>query len=102
MPSRYPKKFRDDVVQVALNRVPEVTLVQIAKDFGVHVGILDKWLHEERVEPGQKPGITSSENTELRELRQRNKLLEQEVEVLCRAAAYLSQAHLPGKGSTRS
>jgi transposase-like protein len=43
-----------------------------------------------------------SENAELRELRKRNKLLEQEVEVLRRAAAYLSQAHLPGKGSTRS
>jgi len=42
------------------------------------------------------------ENAELRELRKRNKLLEQEVEVLRRAAAYLSQAHLPGKGSTRS
>jgi transposase len=28
--------------------------------------------------------------------------LEQENEVLRQAAAYLSQAHLPGKGSTRS
>ena len=34
---------------------------------------------------------------ELRELRRRNRLLEQEVEVLRRAAAYLSQAHLPGR-----
>ena len=31
-----------------------------------------------------------------------NRLLEQENEVLRRAAAYLSQAQLPGKGSTRS
>ncbi|WP_157502449.1 IS3 family transposase [Leucobacter celer] len=95
MPSRYPKEFRDDIVQVALNRGPEVTLAQIAKDFGIHVGTLDKWLREERVEQGQKPGVTRSENAELRELRKRNKLLEQEVEVLRRAAAYLSQAHLP-------
>lgn len=102
MPSKYPKEFRDDVVQVALNRDPDVTLAQIAKDFGIHVGTLDKWLRQERVETGEKPGITRSENDELRELRRRNKLLEQEVEVLRRAAAYLSQAHLPGKGSTRS
>jgi hypothetical protein len=33
----------------------------------------------------------------MRELRRRNRLLEQEVEVLRRATAYLSQAHLPGK-----
>lgn len=39
---------------------------------------------------------------ELRELRKRNRLLEQEVEVLRRVTAYLSQAHLSGKGSTRS
>ncbi|MBK0422772.1 IS3 family transposase [Leucobacter sp. CSA2] len=95
MPPRYPKEFRDDVIRIAVNRGPEVTLVQIAKDFGIHVGTLDKWLREERVEQGQKPGVTRSENAELRELRKRNKLLEQEVEVLRRAAAYLSQAHLP-------
>ncbi|MDA3147589.1 IS3 family transposase [Leucobacter sp. UCMA 4100] len=95
MPPRYPKEFRDDVVKITLDRGPEVTLAQIAKDFSIHVGTLDKWLREERVEAGQKPGVTRSENTELRELRKRNKLLEQEVEVLRRAAAYLSQAHLP-------
>mgnify|MGYP000698734571 CR=1 FL=1 len=39
---------------------------------------------------------------EIRELKKRNRLLEQENEVLRRAAAYLSQANLPGKGSTRS
>ena len=102
MPTRYPREFRDDVIRIALDRGPEVTLAQIANDLRFHVGTLDKWLREERVEAGQKPGVTRSENAELRELRKRNKLLEQEVEVLRRAAAYLSQAHLPGKGSTRS
>src|SRR5699024_382007 len=101
MATKYPKEFRDDVVQVALNREPGVTIAQIAKDFGIHVGTLDKWLRQERIEAGEKPGVTRAENDELRELRRRNRLLEQEVEVLRRAAAYLSQAHLPGKGSTR-
>ncbi|MCP2256301.1 hypothetical protein LY13_005092, partial [Prauserella aidingensis] len=32
------------------------------------------------------------------ELKRRNRLLEQENEVLRRAAAYLSQGNLPGKG----
>ena len=96
----FPLEFRRDVVAVA--RRGEAPIARIAKDFGIHVGTLDKWLREERVEQGQKPGVTRSENAELRELRKRNKLLEQEVEVLRRAAAYLSQAHLPGKGSTRS
>ena len=53
-------------------------------------------------EDGEQPGVTRSESDEVRELRKRNRLLEQENEILRRAAAYLSQANLPGKGSTRS
>ncbi|PRY07895.1 hypothetical protein CLV37_1262 [Kineococcus rhizosphaerae] len=52
-----------------------------------------------------KPGDTTTDNAELREARRRIKLMEQENEVLRRAAAYLSQANLPGgsgKGSSRS
>lgn len=54
------------------------------------------------IDEGTKSGTTSQESAELREARRRIKLLEQENEVLRRAAAYLSQAHLPRKGSTRS
>lgn len=105
MPKPYPKEFRDDVVRVAENREPGVTVEQIARDFGVHPMTLTKWLARSRVaEKAGESGLLSPDDrdAELRELRQRNRLLEQEVEVLRRATAYLSQAHLPGKGSTRS
>ena len=101
MPTAYPKEFRDDVLRVVAAREPGVTIKMIAKDFGIHVGTLAKWLREARVESGEKPGATKAEVAELRELRKRNRLLEQENEVLRRAAAYLSQANLPGKGYTR-
>ncbi len=61
-----------------------------------------KWTRRADIDDGSKPGTTSQESAELRGARRRIKLLEQENEVLRRAAAYLSQAHLPGKGSTRS
>ena len=102
MPPRYPKEFRDDVVKIALDRGPEATLAQIAKDFGVHPMTLQKWMRRADIDAGAKPGQTRTEAAEIRELRKRNRLLEQENEVLRRAAAYLSQANLPGKGSTRS
>jgi len=102
VPKPYPREFRDDVVRVARDREPGVTVEQIAKDFGVHPMTLFKWLRQADVDAGVKPGETTAESAELRELRRRNKLLEQENEVLRRAAAYLSQANLPGKGSTRS
>ncbi|MEV7266997.1 IS3 family transposase [Micromonospora aurantiaca] len=95
MPKPYPREFRDDVVRVARDREPGVTVEQIAKDFGVHPMTLFKWLRQADVDAGAVPGTTGTESAELREARKRIRLLEQENEVLRRAAAYLSQAHLP-------
>ncbi|MFV8170904.1 IS3 family transposase [Mycolicibacterium peregrinum] len=95
MPKPYPREFRDDVVRVARNRDDGVTIEQIASDFGVHPMTLHKWLRQADIDEGTKPGTSSGESAELREARRRIKLLEQENEVLRRAAAYLSQANLP-------
>ncbi len=78
-------------------------LEQIAADFGVQpMTCLSKWLHQADDRDGDQ--ARRPDQRERRELRSwtRIRLLEQENEVLRRAAAYLSQANLPGKGSTRS
>ena len=97
MPKPFPREFREDVVRVARGRDPKTTIEQIARDFGIHPTTLQNWLRKADVEEGVKPGVTDEQNAELRELKRRNRLLEQENEVLRRAAAYLSQANLPGK-----
>jgi transposase len=102
MPKPYLGEFRDDAVRVARNRGLGVTIEQIAKDFGVHTMTLQKWLQRAAVDDGIKPGQSRTEGAELREACKRIRLLEQENEILRRAAAYLSQANLPGKGSPRS
>jgi len=95
MPKPYPKEFRDDVVRVARSREDGVTLEQIASDFGIHAMTLSGWLKKADVEDGKRPGVTAAESAELREAKKRIRLLEQENEVLRRAAAYLGQANLP-------
>jgi transposase-like protein len=102
VPKPYPREFRDDVVRVARNRGPGVTVEQIAKDFGLHPMTLFKWLRQADIDDGARSGAGRVESVELSEARRRIRLLGQENEVLRRAAAYLSQANLPGKGSTRS
>jgi transposase len=97
VPKPYPQEFRDDVVRVARNREPGVHLKQIAADFGISESCLTGWMKKADIEDGAKPGPTSEQAAENRELRKRLRLLEQENEVLRRAAAYLSQANLPGK-----
>lgn len=102
MSKPYPREFREDVVRVARNRDQGVTLEQVATDFGIHPITLSKWLRRADIDEGVKPGVSTGESSDLRAARRRIRLLEQENEVLRRAAAYLSQANLPGKGSTRS
>lgn len=92
MPRPYPKEFRDDVVAIALRR--ESSFAQIAKDFGISESCVQNWVKKAEVEDGVKPGLTQAQAEELRELKKRNRLLEQENEVLRRAAAYLSQGVL--------
>ena len=58
---------------------------------------MHNWLKKADIEDGVRAGVTDSERAELRELKKRNRLLEQGNEVLRRAAAYLSQVNLPGK-----
>ena len=95
MPKPYPKEFRDDVVRVARNRESGVTLEQVAADFGIHAMTLSGWMKKAEVDDGTRPGVTSVESVETRALKKRVRLLEQENEVLRRAAAYLGQANLP-------
>ncbi|RMB83727.1 transposase [Streptomyces shenzhenensis] len=90
-------EFREDVVRVARNREPGVTLEQIAADFGVPPITLSTWLRRADTDEGARPATASGESAERREARKRIRLLEQENEVLRRAAAYLSQANLPAK-----
>ena len=97
MSKPYPKEFRDDVVRVARSREPGVGLDQIAKDFGIHFTTLYSWMKKADIEDGDRLGSTAVQSAELREAKRRIRTLEQEVEVLRRAAAYFSQAHLPGK-----
>ena len=63
---------------------------------------LHKWIRQADIDDGSRPGKTSEESADLRDARKRIRLLEQEGEVLRRAAVYLSQVNLPGNVLTRS
>ena len=97
MPKAFPKEFRQDVIRVY--RDSDASMAQVAKDFGISASCLKRWLMiDERSSSRSSSSARSrGESDELREANKRIKLLEQENEVLRRAAAYLSQANLPGK-----
>ena len=98
MPKPFPAEFRRDVIAVA--RKGEASIAQIARDFGISESCLARWLKiADRddglsASAGDRSGGTD-ESAELRELRRRNKLLEQENEILRRATAYFARDVLP-------
>jgi len=93
VPKAFPEEFRRDVVAVA--RRKEAPISQIARDFGISEACVHRWLKRAEIEDGTRPGLTLAEETEIRELRKRNRLLEQENEVLRRAAIYLGRGVNP-------
>jgi transposase-like protein len=93
MPKAFPEEFRRDVVAVARKR--EATLTQIAKDFGISEACLHRWLKQADVEDGVRPGVTTVEAAELRDAKKRIRVLEQENEILRRAAAFFARESLP-------
>ena len=81
-------------VPAAVARRGDAPIRQVAKDFGITESCLRNWLHAADVEDGHRPGQSAAESKDLRQPKRRILLLEQENEVLRRAAAYLSQASL--------
>jgi transposase len=81
---------------IRVYRSSDASMAQVAKDFGISASCLKRWLVIDERKSSPRAG-SGGESTELREANKGIKLLEQENEVLRRAAAYLSQANLPGK-----
>ena len=93
MGKRYPKEFRADVVAVA--RQGDVSLKQVAANFGVSQASVTNWIRQADIDEGRVDGVTSEAAEEMRALKKRNRTLEQEVEILRRATAYFAKGHAP-------
>ena len=70
----FPKEFREDVVWVAPSG--DASVAQVAEDVGISESCRHGWPPMDDVEQGKRPGVTTSESVELRELRTGNKLLD--------------------------
>jgi transposase len=80
---------------VAVARKSDESIAKVAKSFGISESCLQRWLAQADIEDGVRPGVTATESAELRELRKRNRQLEQENEILRRAAAYFAKEISP-------
>jgi len=93
MGKRYPNEFRADIVAVA--RQGDLSLKQVAADFGVSQALVTNWMRQADIDEGRVDGVTSEAAQEMRALKKRNRTLEQEVEILRQATAYFERRVTP-------
>ncbi len=93
MPKKFPEEFKRDVVRVA--RRGDLSQAEVAADFDISVESVRRWVRQADVDDGVVDGQTSSEQNELVQLRRKARRLEQENEILRRAAAYFAAGSAP-------
>lgn len=85
----YPPEFREEAVRLVRSsgRSPR----EIANDLGVSEQTLRNWVFAAQIDAGEREGLTSDEREELRLLRRKVRVLEQEREILKKAAAWFAK-----------
>lgn len=93
-PPRYPDAFREEAV--ALVQAGERSIPQLARDLGINEQTLRNWVKRTEIDAGRgaPDELTSDERAELVRLRRENRILQQEKEILKKAAAYFAKETL--------
>ncbi len=82
----FTEEFKRDAVALVIDEGRRV--IDVARSLGVGEGTLGNWVRQARVDRGDRAGVTTSERTELVELRRENARLRMERDLLKRATAF--------------
>lgn len=85
-PSQWSPEFRRDAVAMVLDE--DRPIAEVGRAIGVNPGTLGNWVAAERIERGERSGLTADERAELAELRAECKQLRMERDLLKRSMAF--------------
>ena len=98
MPSSYAPEFRRRVVELVRGGR---SVGIVAAEAGVSEATVYRWREQDRVDRGERPGLSSLERVELAQARRRIRELETELEITKKASALFTGSEVRPKGSTR-
>jgi transposase len=91
--SRYDKDVRARAVRLVREHAGDyptewAAITAVSGRLGMSAETLRKWIRQAEVDDGTAPGVSSSESAEVRELRRKNRELEQTIEILKAATSF--------------
>ncbi len=98
-PSRFSQEVRERAVRMVFEHEGKhasrwATISSIASKIGCSPEALRKWVQRAEIDSGRRDGITTSEQTRMKELEREVRELRRANEILRKASAYFAQAEL--------
>lgn len=97
VPKTYAPEFRRRAIDLVRSGR---AVADAAADLGLREATLYRWMAQDRVDRGERPGLTSSEHVELLRARRSVRELETELAITKKAAALFAEGVRP-KGNSR-
>lgn len=100
MRTNYPAEFRQRAVRMVAEAMPNhrtetAAMTTVASQLGISsVETLRKWVRRVQIDAGERPGVTSEEQAEIKRLKRENAELRRANEILKSASAFFAAAEL--------
>jgi transposase len=100
MPSKYDPELKAKAVRLVREHREDyetewAAIRAVSSRLGMTAETLRKWVRQAEVDDGQSAGMTTRESQELRELRKKNRELEETIEILKSATSFFVRASDP-------
>jgi transposase len=96
MPSKYDASTRAKAIRLVREHVGDypteyAAITAVAGRLGMTPETLRKWIRQAEVDEGKASGISTTESAQIRELKRKNRELEQTIEILKAATSFFAR-----------